>query len=282
MRSGERMQPTAGWWNVTIADIQEEKEARRKEKEERRELLAHRRNCLQILMQTAVSAIPDRAMVEFREAVDHYFAYFGQIWRPPCLTEDEQLMVGGFMAYALAAAFAKVVSIHYAAIVGDRSAANRSAAKKRVKRASADARRVRSSLALYPLQHPSVEKIAEAAKLLDEVAQEQRRPRGNPGFKEFRCWVTLLAVAYEDGSYLSRRPTVTHAERADRGAENFGQFVEFVEGFVKRAEDAFAPSAVWWPATKTARAALIDDVIRQKNADRRWSSWWVFLRFEQV
>jgi hypothetical protein len=110
-----------------------------------------------------------------------------------------------------------------------------------------------------------------------------QRSRGRPGWRAFRCWVGLLAEAWWDRLYY--HPTVTHEADDDRrGTENerFGRFPEFVEGWVEWARSHPAPAESWWPPTKSARAHMIDAVLKELRGRRKPIKGGPFAAYQKI
>jgi hypothetical protein len=111
--------------------------------------------------------------------------------------------------------------------------------------------------------------FADARCAAQSMPQVQRS-RGRPGWRAFRCWVGLLAEEWWDR--LDYHPTVTHEADDDRRGtetERFGRFPEFVEGWVEWARSHPAPAESCWPPTKSARAHMIDAVLKELRGRRK-------------
>lgn len=112
--------------------------------------------------------------------------------------------------------------------------------------------------------------VAAAFAQAMSVAKSIRLPRGRPGWRALRCWVGLLAEAWEDRFHYPA--TVTHdVDGNRRGTENerFGRFAEFVEKWVEWALSDLTPAETWWPQTKSARGHMIDAVLKELRGGRK-------------
>jgi hypothetical protein len=102
---------------------------------------------LERLKRIAFNALPTHGRREFDNLVSFYIEFYGQQWNQwKEYSREWYLGIEGVGAHAVAAAFAKVVSAHYSTLASDHRVR-----PKRADRASAEAKRVRSSMRCTPL-----------------------------------------------------------------------------------------------------------------------------------